>query len=86
MQLYLVPANHVFDCYFVAAQFTFNRDGRGNQSFADYLTKEDEYEIPEEPHDELEDSHGSFGDNLSSSFEKPQLSDVDHGMHKSTNK
>ncbi|XP_067935703.1 HBS1-like protein isoform X3 [Watersipora subatra] len=63
-----------------AAQFTFNRDRRNNQ-FADFLRREEENEIAEEPTDILdsyiEDQFIPQND-FNSSFEKPKLTDDEH--------
>ena len=67
-----------------AAQFTFNRDGRGNSSFADYLSREDEHKIPEGSEEGLEEGAGvdEYEDDLDSSanYHKPQLTDEQEGM------
>jgi len=54
-----------------AAQFTFNRDNRTNSSFADYLSREDEHEIPEET--EADNDEDIL--DTSANYQKPHLSD-----------
>lgn len=58
-----------------AAEFTFNRDRRADTSFADYLSREEEREIPEESEEE------AIADELddSSHYVKPQLTDEQEG-------
>ncbi|KAF6019147.1 hypothetical protein EB796_022564 [Bugula neritina] len=56
-----------------AAEFTFNRDSRGNASFADYLNKEEERGIPEETIEDVLDDSGSLPTLLLSNEDEVKL-------------